>query len=472
MNKNANYSFQLFSPAEGDLFMEYLQKMALEGWMYESGENAFNLIKFSKAEPSKLYFQWECLPQNLKKKEIQKAEEEIIERHGQEGWDYIGTHGQMVLFSAKEPLPFEWPGGSWEKMERIVAAVRKMKKAMVFQSILISIIAFCFIADMWVVDVVKEDYLEWGLAGAFDMLEGNGLLILMVVFLFSAIMMLVFLVVALLDKIKEDEIKEILLSGKEVFYGDKDVYEKAKKVGKILIGVLYGAYAMFAVLFVIDIFCGGSISESFIDLFTFIGIYLGYYLISRKAKKRRWGVIKRILLYGLLFVVMVIFDVGLFFVSDYILGEKVDMDKAMAEATYGPELFDITDTSQMAVDYSFKKGLLGSVEYFDIYLTEYVEEDCFYYNYYRYEVKLDCMYRVLEKQAVENLELYDYESISNLRNGWSGYRIEWNPFFEQDIYTDTIVFMKDGEIILLNCNLAEFSVNEILEKILFSVQQV
>ena len=51
--------FEPFTSGQGDLMMNYLHKMALEGWKLKSGTRLLFNLEFEECHPQDLFFKWE-----------------------------------------------------------------------------------------------------------------------------------------------------------------------------------------------------------------------------------------------------------------------------------------------------------------------------------------------------------------------------------------------------------------------------
>lgn len=464
MKKEKLICKETFCIADADLLMEFLRKKAEEGWKYVKGSGAGGL-GFVKREPAERIFRWECLPHNEKGAPARRIQREIIERQRRNGWEYEGSYGPLLIFSAGEERGFEHWGGENGKKDNIFGWLGKEKNRVLFYIISFGAGLLYMLSKLFV-SVQVDEYLEWGFSGAFCLLYDNTSVAAFLIFLFAFVTCIISFVELPSVGREKKKVEDAIQSGRKVFYGNQDEYERRKKqmgrrtlTTRVIAGVLL-------LIFWLATFAVSTFAESVLLLILVAIILVIACLIGKVGNERRWGSVK--MFFAILAGMMTALFIGLPAIMS--IDENLfDPDDASEwasieeEYTYPPSSFGLNSCEDMEWTAEKSGSIFGTYESLDVYHLQYDEQNPFDYNYYRYTASTDAFADILRRQALANLEPYDAEKMTGELKGWTCYRIEWDADTEQWFYTDTMLLMKEREIILVNCYLEEIPIEKVLE---------
>lgn len=471
MKMKKKYTFQIFQAVYGDLLIEYLREMAQKGWKFKKMITSLSLMVFEEAEPEDRFYQWECLNPSVKTLRDERKEE-IKQRHREEGWEYAGECGEVMLFSSVEKQDFIHTEGEEGKSRYIFENIKNNRRKM-----LGTVVGTLFVIGMIMLGwSVKWDYSYWedGLLGAFDILRSYLILAWIPAIMFDLFINIADIFESSVALQKRKIVEGLLEEGKTVTYGVWKNYKKDRKKCSILLLLLWSSLILGGVTVLFDLIIQDGFTGFGVFLVIFLVICLVFSLIQKRAKKAEWKRMKKVVVYLIALVILVPCLVIAILLTD-LSGDSTDekwdnylpIEKiAKTDLTYPPELFQITDLSGAGCMYEKTGTLFGSCEYFDLY-WEYDEEKD--YQYYVYRVKSKTLYRFLRKQAVKNFASYTMEPVGNIPEGTVAYKVDWNKEIIEDAYYDNgLLVFKDNEIVLLNHNLNGYTPKEMVQLLVLS----
>lgn len=130
---------------EGDAFRDYLEEMALKGWMLEKISNV--ILTFTPVEPHPIRYDVELMEGASVYDSVQTpGQKGYREFCREEGWEYIGTNGLLHVFRTENPdaLPVETDDQiRYERILKGNTGVRRMMY-LVFGLVILSNLFACF----------------------------------------------------------------------------------------------------------------------------------------------------------------------------------------------------------------------------------------------------------------------------------------------------------------------------------------
>lgn len=457
--------FEPFTSGQGDLMMDYLHKMALEGWKLKSGTRLLLNLEFEECQPQDLVFKWEPIDSERNGKKAHSIENIIIKKHEEEGWTYVGKCNQdMLIFSSPDELPFEVLGGEWGKMDRVFGKFKSLRKRAIIASIFLCGFLFSLLSGYFV-EVASDAQFAYGVSGLFYLLQDNFDFPLMLLFADMLILQLIILVTSFLAEKERAFVEEKLAEGIEVYYGEEQSYKKARKLGIIINVVSFFIVAVAVFLMFQGVYLNGSVFEvlDMVFIFAMVGfiLYTSHYFV----KKYHWG---KLLCFVFVFVCVLVFA-GIcvcFAISSIDEEEDSVLATIEKECEYPPSLFEM-DVKDQDCYLETNKNIFGTYESVDIYYLEEEKEEEFCYNYYRYKVNGAWLTSILKKQLMEQAESYLVREKKRMPKGSTCYVIDWlDGNQEYYYYTDSIILFRENEILVFNCIKGPHSIDKILEKIL------
>lgn len=136
---NKKYAFSFYQIYENDALRDYLEHMALKGWLLTKIGSAY--LQFEACTPHPIRY---CVEVMEKPSAYASAQTLSLKRYREfcrdAGWQYIGTNGFLHIFCTEDLDAVPVETDPWERFERILRACRGNNRMLLILSTLISLI--------------------------------------------------------------------------------------------------------------------------------------------------------------------------------------------------------------------------------------------------------------------------------------------------------------------------------------------
>lgn len=100
-DKNVCRKFFLFNMNELGAMKEYLEEMALEGWMLTDIKQP---LKFVKIEPKRIFHSVEIFSRaSIIDARLNPKSSEFVAQCAAKGWEFVSSNGKVLVFKTTDP---------------------------------------------------------------------------------------------------------------------------------------------------------------------------------------------------------------------------------------------------------------------------------------------------------------------------------------------------------------------------------